>query len=147
MRRSCIVLTDLQDLKSETTDVLISLWRELYGTGPPAGIRRETILRFVFFKVQEVQQGSLSTSSLSMIKLLQGQFKTPQGGKARSLEILYPGVRLIRDWRGERHDVKVLERGFEYQGEHYSSLTAIATAITGTKRSGPLFFGLRGDRR
>jgi hypothetical protein len=39
--------------------------------------------------------------------------------------------------------VKVLESGFEYQGEGYRSLTAIAMAITGTKRSGPLFFGLR----
>lgn len=146
MHRSCIALPDLQDLKNETTDVLIGLWRDLYGAGPPAGIRRETILRFLCHKVQEMQQGGLSKSSLSMIKMLQGQFGTSRGGKPRSKESLYPGVRLIRDWRGERHDVKVLERGFEYQGMQYKSLTAIATAITGSKRSGPLFFGLRGGR-
>ena len=37
----------------------------------------------------------------------------------------------------------VLEKGFAYEGKTFSSLSDIATSITGTKWSGPRFFGLR----
>ena len=55
---------------------------------------------------------------------------------------LTPGTRLVRDWRGQGHTVIVLEDGFEYDGKHWKSLTAIAKAITGNQWNGPLFFGL-----
>jgi hypothetical protein len=41
----------------------------------------------------------------------------------------------------------VLENGFAYRGERYLSLSAIARAITGTRWSGPTFFGLKTRRR
>lgn len=55
---------------------------------------------------------------------------------------LTPGTRLVRDWHGVGHVVTVLDKGFEYEGRRWSSLTAIARAITGGKWSGPRFFGL-----
>jgi hypothetical protein len=55
------------------------------------------------------------------------------------------GTRLIRDWRGQAHRVTVLENGYEYAGKRYSSLSQIARLITGTRWSGPLFFGLKGN--
>jgi hypothetical protein len=39
--------------------------------------------------------------------------------------------------------VNVEERNFEYRGSHYESLSEIARFITGTRWSGPLFFGLK----
>ncbi len=57
-----------------------------------------------------------------------------------------PGTRLIRQWEGQTHHVTVGEAGFEYNGERYKSLSAIARLITGTRWSGPLFFGLKGHR-
>ncbi|MDL2338943.1 MAG: DUF2924 domain-containing protein [Pseudomonadota bacterium] len=56
---------------------------------------------------------------------------------------LSPGTRLLREWQGTTHHVTVLSSGFEYGGQTYRSLTAIARAITGSSWSGPLFFGLR----
>ncbi len=56
---------------------------------------------------------------------------------------LTPGTRLLREWQGRTHHVTVLDRGFEYEGTTYKSLTAIALQITGTPWSGPLFFGVR----
>ena len=56
---------------------------------------------------------------------------------------LTPGTRLLREWQGQTHHVTVLVDGFEYSGQNYRSLTAIARLITGTAWSGPLFFGLR----
>jgi hypothetical protein len=55
-----------------------------------------------------------------------------------------PGSLLVRDYRGQQVIVKVLEDGFEYADRRYSSLTAIAQEVTGTKWNGVLFFGLTG---
>jgi hypothetical protein len=49
---------------------------------------------------------------------------------------------LVRDWHSVSHTVIVLEDGFEYEGKHWKSLTAIAKAITGGHWNGPRFFGL-----
>jgi Protein of unknown function (DUF2924) len=56
------------------------------------------------------------------------------------------GTRLIREWQGVEHCVTVLDDGFEYQGRHYRSLSAIARAITGTRWNGLIFFGLKNQR-
>lgn len=56
---------------------------------------------------------------------------------------LAAGTRLVREWRGQVHQVEVTGDGFRYRDQHYRSLSAIARAITGTAWSGPAFFGLR----
>lgn len=141
MNRPLTRLPELEDLKSKTTNELTRLWCRLYGTIPPQRVRRETILRFVAYRVQELKHGGSSESSQALLRSVIKQIECPASGGSR--ELLYPGIRLVRDWRGERHEVKVLQGGFEYRGERYKSLSALAKFITGTKRSGPLFFGLR----
>ena len=56
--------------------------------------------------------------------------------------MLKTGTRLVRHWRGHAHTVFVREDEFEYEGQHYRSLTVIAERITGAHWSGPRFFGL-----
>lgn len=57
---------------------------------------------------------------------------------------LTPGTRLVREWHGKTYEVVLLEGGRARMGDRtYRSLSAVATAITGTRWSGPLFFGLR----
>jgi len=53
------------------------------------------------------------------------------------------GSRLIRVWGAERHEVEVTENGYLWQGRSWTSLSSVARAITGTRRNGPAFFGLR----
>lgn len=55
---------------------------------------------------------------------------------------LAAGSQLLREWGGQTHRVIVEEGGsFLYAGKHWRSLSAIARAITGTRWSGPRFFG------
>jgi hypothetical protein len=56
---------------------------------------------------------------------------------------LKPGTRLVREWHGEVHQVTVLGHGVEYRGTTYRSLSEVARLITGTRWSGPLFFGVK----
>ena len=60
---------------------------------------------------------------------------------------LSAGATLLREWNGETHEVRVLEKGFDYRGHKHRSLSAIAREITGTRWSGPAFFGLRDPER
>ncbi|WP_431266964.1 DUF2924 domain-containing protein [Dankookia sp. P2] len=55
-----------------------------------------------------------------------------------------PGTRLIREYDGVQHVVKVRAHDFEYEGRPYRSLSAIARHITGTRWNGWTFFGLKG---
>lgn len=66
----------------------------------------------------------------------------------RAAEVSPAGSLITKVYRGRRLVVRVLERGFEFEGEEYRSLSAIAQKVTGTKWNGRLFFGLtsKGDR-
>jgi hypothetical protein len=50
---------------------------------------------------------------------------------------------LVRDWGGVTHQAKVLEDGILFRNKRYKSLSEVARLITGSRWSGPLFFGLR----
>jgi len=68
----------------------------------------------------------------------------PKAGKVASDHRTPPtGSVFSRDYKGEEFIVKVLDDGFEYAGQVYRSLSAIAKEITGTTWNGPAFFGLR----
>ena len=60
-----------------------------------------------------------------------------------------PGMRLVREWQGRVHVVTVEEREggsaqvIRYEDRTFSSLSEVARAITGTRWSGPAFFGLK----
>jgi hypothetical protein len=58
-----------------------------------------------------------------------------------------PGTVLTRQYKGRTVVVTILPNGFEYEGKVYRSLSAVATAVTGTHWNGYHFFNLlqRGD--
>ena len=53
------------------------------------------------------------------------------------------GTILIREWQGTAHRVTMLDDGVFFNGKRYRSLSQVARAITGSRWSGPRFFGLR----
>ena len=55
---------------------------------------------------------------------------------------LRPGTLLTREWGGHLQRVMVLAEGFSWNGKTYPSLSQVAFAMTGTRWSGPRFFGL-----
>ena len=71
----------------------------------------------------------------------------PHSGTHRDGRLPQPGTLLTRRHQGREVVVKVLDEGFEYQSQHYRSLSAIALAVTGTRWNGLLFFGLTERRR
>ena len=73
-----------------------------------------------------------------------GQDRSLSQSSAPPTTKLRPGTRLVRGWNGETHTVLVTDDGYRFNDQIYTSLSSIAQAITGTKWSGPRFFGLKG---
>lgn len=69
------------------------------------------------------------------------------GGRTRTRPAP-PGMRLMREWDGKLHVVSVDEVGtIHWNEKQWNSLSAVARAITGTRWSGPAFFGLKQKAR
>ena len=58
-----------------------------------------------------------------------------------------PGSHLIREYKDQTIRVTVLADGFDYEGQHYASLSAVARTVTGSHWNGYRFFGLAGNGR
>jgi hypothetical protein len=96
------------------------------------------------YRIQERAYGGLSPVTRKRLHQLARRLEADPNAKLCGEVRIKPGTRLIRDWRGQPHCVTVLENGYEYAGKRYPTLSQIARLITGTRWSGPLFFGLRG---
>lgn len=68
--------------------------------------------------------------------------KTPKASE-RDPRLPAAGTTIVRPYKGKEHRIKVLADGFEHEGTHYRSLTALARVITGYKAiSGPAWAGI-----
>jgi len=128
---------EIVHLRSLALDALRRHWRVIFGRTPPADLSKDLLRRMIAWRLQEWAFGGLDRESL---RFLDGLARH-NGGPPRRRQ-LKPGTVLVRDYQGRRHTVTVAPDGFEWQGTTYSSLSAIARAITGTAWSGPRFFAL-----
>ena len=141
------VLGRLAALKTAATPALKQQWRELLGTEPPPYNRRFLESRLAY-RIQELAYGGLKPETLARLEALGDQL---DGGKItvrrmRGDDKPIAGTQLIREYQGVEHVVTVTRAGYEYGGQPYQSLSAIARAITGTRWNGWVFFGLKNHR-
>jgi hypothetical protein len=142
------ILARIIALKTTPIPKLKQLWRDLYQNEPPA-YNRTFLQNRLAYRLQELALGGLKTSTVRRLEQLGEQL---DGGKAhvrsrRTDNRPLAGTRLIREFQGVSHEVVVHCDSFQYQGQRYKSLSAIAKAITGTSWNGWSFFGLRSARR
>ena len=124
-----------------------SLWQHLFDTPMPTH-NRQYLERRIAYRIQEIDFAQRDPALLArnneridaLIEATKPKAKAGRGELVR----LVPGTILNREFRGTVHRVVSMPDGqFEYRGKPYRSLTVIANEITGTRWSGPAFFGLR----
>lgn len=122
---------------------LLEMWQEWYGKDAPSGIRRELLVPFLAYRIQEKTHGGLKPSIRAELRRLARVLEKAPASPTRMFRPKpKPGTRIVRQWHGQTHEVLVTESGYEYRGARYRSLSKIARKITGTRWSGPAFFGL-----
>lgn len=130
----------LSDLSLEE---LRERWKQQRRSPPPA-CRNRTLLRgLIAWSLQEEAFGGLSGEAARRLARLAGTVARDPAHAPSAKPSFKPGTILTRHWRGVPHQVRATADGFEHQGNLYASLSEVARAITGTRWSGPAFFGLR----
>src|SRR6202011_4250956 len=134
---------ELKDLETRGDDELKNRWRGLYGTKPPQKIHRSLLIAAVAHRMQENALGVLKASVRR--HLMQAANNSATSRPSPQFPSLRPraGTVLVRDWGGVSHQAKVLEDGILFRSKRYKSLSEVARVITGSRWSGPLFFGLK----
>jgi len=123
-------------------------WIEAWGAPPPKGARRRLLMLGIAWKWQAAVHSGLPKPLERRLAALEAGFhrsgSVDGAASTRTAPTrLMPGARLIRVWKGERQEVQVTETSYLWRGQSWTSLSAIARAITGGRRNGPAFFGLR----
>ena len=94
--------------------------------------------------LQAAKFGGLDAQSQRQLRQIAGALERDGTYEPQIRRNVSPGVELIREWKGTAHKVTATLEGFRYDGRHFRSLSDIARTITGTRWSGPRFFGLEG---
>jgi len=129
-------------LEAMSTSDLRIQWQQLCRATPPTRLSRDLLVRGIAYLVQECALGGLSASTKRRLRSLAASSEQRRSTGDASVISLRPGTKLVREWHQTVHTVNVLDNGFEYEGERYSSLSRIARRITGVSWSGPRFFGV-----
>jgi len=141
------VMHQLAELDHLSIDQLAQRWRVLIGGDAPRQNRRYLVKRLAY-RIQELAYGGLSTDArIILTETYQRHGNTSRTSDTQSSQAILPGTCLLREWHGTLYRVTACHNGFEYKGRLYTSLTAIAREITGTRCSGPAFFRVKEGQR
>jgi Protein of unknown function (DUF2924) len=137
------IAADIAALDALNDEAIRDRWRGLFEVPPPKFMRRPLIQRFVAHGLQAAAFGGLPQA---LLKRFQTIAETERLGGISDLPdvlAIKPGTRLIRVFDTKTHTVTVEEDGFTWNGERYTSLSAIARQISGTNWNGWAFFGIK----
>jgi hypothetical protein len=142
------ILARLAALKAKSVNELKTEWQALFDAPAPNNSRTFLEGRLAY-RIQELIYGGPDKQTRRLLDLLADEV---EGTLTRKSQIADPrnpvvGTKLIREWDGVAHTVTVLKEGFEWGGQRYKSLSAVARAVTGTRWNGYRFFGLRERKR
>lgn len=124
---------------------LTDRWEAL-GRGAAPRVPLSVLQRLYAQLLQEREFGGLSVAALKELAAVAakaGKNKEPAPPPPRQT-MLTAGTRLVREWNGRTISVDVLGESYIWNDQHYGSLSEIARAVTGTRWSGPRFFGVAG---
>ncbi len=156
------VLMEIENLRrANLAELRARHWKVFHE--PTRSRNREQLFRRIAWRLQALAEGDLSERARARAEEIaldadlrmvapQGFFtleseriETVPGDRNLAKEdrrLPIPGTLLKRNWKGRNLLVEVLRKGFRYEGRYYSSLSAIAFEVTGTRWNGLAFFGL-----
>lgn len=140
-----------------STTQLCTRYAELFGEATRTR-HRSYLIRKLAWKLQVLAEGDLSDRARRRAEeLARGaelRVMPPKSDEAPSVapathipvstdtRLPGPGAAIVREYKGCKHQVLVVANGFEYEGERFKSLSAVAKKITGSHINGFRFFGL-----
>lgn len=161
------VMKEIEQLRRLTAGGLRQKYTDIFGEESRSS-HKDFLFRRIAWRLQAVAEGDLSERArrraLEIANDADLRIRAPKdfGAKdahtgrrtvvgiidgKRDCRLPEPGTLVTREFKGQTFVVKVLADSFEYEGRRYTSLSAIASEIAGTRWNGFLFFGLNGGEK
>ncbi len=138
-----IISASVEAIAGMTAAQIIAEWERVHGIPAPA-IAPSLLARDLAHRAQVAAAGGIGKRLERRLHDLAGSTGGDGTTLAEGRRSLGHGTQILREWGGQTHRVTVETEGrYLYDGQTWSSLSAIARAITGTRWSGPRFFGTR----
>ena len=147
------ILVRILGLKTASLTELQKEYEALYDGKKATSNNKTYLWQRIAYRIQELEYGGLPEEAQSKVKELAREYD-PINNKAlrsdatikrnisRDRRLPIPGTLITKNYKGIDIRVKILEKGFEYNGKIYRTLTAIAKEVTGSHWNGFLFFSL-----
>ena len=141
--------SELTRLNQKSVPELLVVHRDVFGC-PTTSRHRQNLIRRIAWGLQANGVGSLTKKALRRVAELVDPYDlrvsaaTDQAGRSqKAARQPIPGTVICRSYKDVVLEVQVLEDGFEFRGQRFGSLSAIAKHVTGSHWNGNLFFGIR----
>jgi hypothetical protein len=156
------VLMEIESLRRASLTRLREKFRQVFQEEARTR-HREHLFRRIAWRLQALAEGDLTerareranklAQDAELRKVAPRDFfktdgeliQTTRGNRQQDSRLPLPGTMLSRKWKGRTILVEVLAKGFRCQNQHYTSLSAVAVAVTGTRWNGLAFFRLTGS--
>jgi hypothetical protein len=152
---------ELAALNRMSVDALRARYAEVFGE-PTNGRHKQWLVKRIIWRMQALAEGDLTERARQRAAEIANDAdirrKAPKSPPAAAdaatrtrtchlptngdRRVPIPGSVITRVYKGQSLEVQVLADGFEYEGETYKSLSAVAKQITGTHCNGYHFFRL-----
>ena len=141
MKENTTVIRQVLELERKTPEELRKLYNGLFQEKHLYNASKDQLRHKIAYRLQELAIGGLDEQTKAKLgSIAKGSTIV---SKSKHSDLLV-GTKICREYNNIMHQVEVLTDCFEYNGQKWNSLSAIATKITGTKWNGPKFFHLRG---
>jgi hypothetical protein len=159
------VQAEVEALNRMTVNQLRSRYAEVFGE-PTRSFHKQHLVRRIAWRLQALREGGLSERARRRAAELAcnadlrvgapKDLPLPAADEPAIVvtapfrihpddRLPMPGTLLKREYKGRTLQVRVLPKGFEFEGEVYRSLSAVAKKVTGAHWNGFHFFGIRGE--
>ena len=149
------ILNQILALKEMKSEELLRKYLEIFDDQRPKINNAEYLRKKISYRIQEIAHGGLSDAAKTRLeqlitvydpinnRLLRKTTGKESGVKIkRDRRLPIPGSIITKIYKGVEIKIKVLEKGFEYDGKTYRTLSQVANVLSGNHWNGYLFFGL-----
>lgn len=141
MKDNITIIRQVLELENKSSSELRKIYNNIFPDKCAENSSQDQLRPKIAYRLQELALGGLDEQTKAKLASI------AKGGiiasKYKHSDLLV-GTKICKEYNNVDHQVEVTKDGFEYNGQKWKSLSAIATKITGTKWNGPKFFGLRG---
>lgn len=140
MKDNITIIRQVLELENKSSVELRKIYNNIFPEKCAENSGKDQLRPKIAYRLQELAIGGLDEQTKAKLgSIAKGRIVS----KSKHSDLLV-GTKICKEHSGVEHQVEVTKDGFEYNGQKWSSLSAIATKITGTKWNGPKFFGMRG---